>query len=51
MTREDNSKEARVEETHVKTKRELEGGEVREEVCRSATAWLERGRGSDQRSR
>ena len=50
MTREDNSKEARVKEAHVETKEELEGGEVREEVCRSAAAWLERGRGSDQRS-
>ena len=38
MTREDNSKEARVKEAHVETKEELEGGEVREDMCRSAAA-------------
>ena len=45
-----NSKEVRVEEVHVETKEELEGGEVREEVCMSAMVRLERRRGSDQRS-
>ena len=36
--REDDGKEARIEEAHVKTKEELEGGEVREEACRSPVA-------------
>ena len=34
MMREDGSKEARVKEAHLKKKEELEGGEVREEMCR-----------------
>ena len=38
ITREDNSKEARIKEAHVETKEELEGGEVREEACRSMVA-------------
>jgi hypothetical protein len=48
MMREDDGKETRVEEAHVETKEELEGGEVREEARRSvaavgAAAWLARG--------
>ena len=44
--RENDGKEARVKEAHVKTKRELEGGVVREEACRSAAAvGSDRGRG------
>ena len=38
MMREDDGKEAHVKEAYVETKEELKGGEVREEVCRSATA-------------
>ena len=56
MMREDDGKEARVEEAHVKTKEELEGEEVREETCRPTAAVghdgvARGGRGSDQRSR
>ena len=36
MMKEDNGKEARIEEAQVETKEELEDGEVREEACRSA---------------
>ena len=43
-------KEVRVKEARVETKEELEGGEVKEEACRSVATWLERGRGSDRRS-
>ena len=38
MMREDDGKEACVEGANVKTKEELEGGEVREEACRLAAA-------------
>jgi hypothetical protein len=43
MTREDCVKEAHVKETRVKAKEELESGEVREKVCRSAAEF---GRGN-----
>ena len=35
MTRENGGKEARAEEARVKMKEELEGGEARDEACRS----------------
>ena len=42
MMGENNGKEVRVKEAHVKTKEELEDREVREEACRS-TATVGRG--------
>ena len=39
-----NCKEARIEEAHVEAKKELEGGDVKEEACRSVAEWVERGK-------